>query len=76
MQRIEFYGWQYGYRKVASMKLFEEHFGIGLLDAQQKAHILLEKQSFTLSVESREKANEVIRQFTQIGTLCRLVEPD
>lgn len=74
MQYIEFYDWQYGYRKISSTKLFQEHFGMGLKEAHERTHILLDKQSFILPVESEEKANEVIRQFTEIGAVCRLVK--
>ena len=69
MRYIEFYGWLYGYRKVASTKIFAEHFEMGLAEAHEKTHMLLEKQSFMLPIENLEKANEVISQFTQIG-LC------
>ncbi|SFF30741.1 hypothetical protein [Spirosoma endophyticum] len=74
MRYIEFYGWQYGYRKISSTKLFAEHFGMGLKDAHDRTHILLDEQSFVLPVESLEKATEVINQFTAIGALCRLVD--
>jgi ribosomal protein L7/L12 len=75
MQYIEFHNWQYGYRKILSTKLFQEHFGMGLKEAHERTDILLDKQSFILPVESEEKANEIIKQFTEIGALCRLVKP-
>jgi ribosomal protein L7/L12 len=74
MRYVEFYDWQYGYRKISSTKLFQEHFGMGLKEANERTNTLLDKQSFILRVESVEKADEVIKQFTEIGALCRLVE--
>lgn len=75
MQYVEFYGWQYGYRKISSTKLFQEHFGMGLKEAHEQTNILLDKQPFMLPVESVEKANGIINQFTEIGALFRLVNP-
>ncbi len=75
MYYVEFYNWQHGYRKVESTKLFQEYFGIGLKEAHQRTNTLLDKQPFVLSVESAEKADEVVKRFTEIGALCRLTDP-
>ncbi|GAB3789950.1 hypothetical protein GCM10028818_59320 [Spirosoma horti] len=75
MWYVEFYDWQYGYRKISSTKLFQKHFGMGLKEANERTITLLDKQSFVLPIESTEIADEVIKQFTDIGALCRLVEP-
>ncbi|GAB3777266.1 hypothetical protein GCM10028818_24140 [Spirosoma horti] len=75
MRYIEFYGWQYGYRKISSTKLFQEHFEMGLKEAHERTHILLDEQPFVLAVENDEKASEIISQFTEIGAFCRSVDP-
>jgi hypothetical protein len=75
MYQILFYGWQVGYRKVAATKLFQLHFLLSLQQAHEKTHQLLDDQSFILSVETLEQAAQVVTQFTQIGALCRLLEP-
>ncbi|MBO3273225.1 hypothetical protein [Hymenobacter defluvii] len=75
MPQILFYGWQVGYRKVSSTKLFQRYFHASLKQAFGYTNTVLAKQSFILPVETAEEAAEVLAHFQAIGTLCRLVEP-
>lgn len=75
MPQILFYGWQVGYRKVTSTKLFQHYFHVSLQQAYAYTNALLAEQSFRLPVKTTEEAEEVIAQFRAIGLLCLLVEP-
>lgn len=75
MPQILFHGWQVGYRKVTSTKLFQHYFHVSLKQAHEKTQALLAEQVLILSVETAEEAEEIIAQFRAIGTLCRLVGP-
>lgn len=72
MIRMVFDGWEDGFSKMSSTKLFQEYFGLGLKQAKGKTDDLLDGKSFGLSVEYLEDPRSALNAFLQIGALCHL----
>jgi hypothetical protein len=71
MQRITFYGWYVGMRKIPFTFLLRDEAGLGIKEAHEAMLHVLDEQEVTLEVAD-ELAARLLAQAQALGIRCRL----
>ena len=70
MQRITFYGWHVGIRKVPFTFLLRDEVGLGIKEAHEAMLRVLDEKEVTLEVAD-ELAARLLAQAEALGVTCR-----
>ena len=74
MVKVLFKGFVYGLQKISLTKLIRQEAGLSLKEAKSKTDALINGGDFVIETESVEKAEELVREATAIGTVCEIIK--
>ena len=74
MAKVLFKGQVYELQKVSLTKLFRYKFNLPLDVAKSKTDALLDGKTFLIETESIELAEELVKEATAIGAVCKIIK--
>ena len=71
---IQISGWNKGFKKVSSTKLFREKLGLGIREAKSNTDLILDRRELEILFNNKQKAIEFSKSMEALGAIVKFNE--